>query len=192
MQIIRGVEEGADQYVSASLHFSIKPPSECPHCGAVASLKPLGYYNRNVTSPKSGVLRISVRRFRCCKCGRTVSILPGFAQPYRLVLNATINEYFGGTLHAPALTWLSLLKQYWKRFSEWLPDIERTLRVLANRSPPHSDATGWWQVLSETMVSVDKVTSRLVGEYRVTLFGRYRCHSPWVNGVQVHSGAPHN
>jgi transposase len=182
MQIIRALPVSADDYVATSVHKRIEPPGNCPHCGATNALKALGYYSRNVTSPKRGVLRIFVRRFRCCECGKTVSVLPSFVQPYRLVLNLTIDEYFGGTLNANALSWLPLLKQYWNRFSNWHPRIDRIIRSVVSRSPPHSDASGWWKVMVATLGDLEKITTVLVDRFGVTLFGRYRCHSPFANG----------
>jgi hypothetical protein len=178
MQIIRAVPMSVDDYVATSVHKRVEPPCKCPHCDATNALKALGYYSRNVTGPKSGVLRIFVRRFRCSECGKTVSVLPSFVQPYRLVLNVTINEFFGGTLSANALSWLPLLKQYWNRFSDWLPRIDRIIRSVVSRSPPHSDATGWWQVMAATFGDLERITATLVGQFGITLFGRYRCHSP--------------
>jgi hypothetical protein len=182
MQIIRAVPVSVDHYVGTRFHQGVEPPCKCPHCGAGDALKALGYYSRNVTNLKSGVLRILVRRFRCCRCGRTVSVLPSFAQPYRLVLNATISEFFGGTLGAKALSWLPLLKQYWYRFSGWLPQIDRVIRCVVARSPPCADAAGWWEAITTTLGDLEKITSMLVGQFGVTLFGRYRCHSPCSNG----------
>ena len=182
MQIIRATPMSVDQYVATSFHQIVEPPCECPHCGAAVALKALGYYSRNVTNPKSRVLRILVRRFRCCRCGKTVSVLPSFVQPYRLVLNITINDFFGGTLSTNALSWLPLLKQYWNRFSNWLPRIDRVIRSVVSRSPPHLDAAGWWQLMAATFGDIEKITVALVGRFGVTLFGRYRCHSPCSNG----------
>jgi hypothetical protein len=184
MQIIRAATVSADHYVSTSFHRSVEPPVQCPHCGVGNALLAHGYYSRNVTSPKSGVLRISVRRFRCCECGKTVSVLPSFVQPYRLVLNVTINEFFGGTLSANALSWLPLLKQYWNRFANWLPKIDRIIRSAVSRSPPQPDAAGWWQVMTAIFGDLEKITAELVSQFGVTLFGRYRCHSPYSNGRQ--------
>ena len=178
MQIIRAVQVSADHYASTSFHQGIEPPVECPHCDAIDTLKALGYYSRNVTSTKHGVLRIFVRRFRCRLCGKTVSILPSFAQPYRLVLNATTNEFFGGTLGTNALSWLPLLQQYWNRFTKRIPEIDRVIRSVVERSPPHPDAAGWWQVIVAAFGNLEKITATLVSRFGVTLFGRYRCHSP--------------
>jgi hypothetical protein len=182
MQLIRVLTVSADHYVSTSLHQSVEPPVECPCCGTRDALSAHGYYSRNVTSSKSGVLRISVRRFRCCCCERTISILPSFVQPYRLVLNATTSEFFGGTLSANALSWLPLLKQYWNRFIVWLPKIERIIRSLVSRSPPLPDATGCWEALAATFGDLERITATLVSQFGVTLFGRYRCHSRCSNG----------
>jgi hypothetical protein len=182
MQIIRPLPVSADHYVVTSFHQGVEPPCKCPHCDATDALKALGYYSRNVTSPKRGVLRILVRRFRCCECGKTVSVLPSFVQPYRLVLNVTISEFFGGALNTNALSWLPLLKQYWNRFSDWRPRIDRIIRSLVSRSPPHSDAAGWWKVIAATLGDLETITTVLVGRFGVTLFGRYRCHSPFSSG----------
>jgi len=179
MQIIRAVQVSADHYASTSFHQSIERPVECPHCDAGDALKALGYYSRNVTGTKRGVLRIFVRRFRCCICGRTVSILPSFAQPYRLVLNATISEFFGGAPGTGSLSWLPLLKQYWNRFANWLPEIDRVIRAVVERSPPRPDADGWWEVIVAVFGGIEEITATLVSRFGVTLFGRYRCHSPY-------------
>jgi hypothetical protein len=178
MQIIRAMPMSADHYVGTSFHLGVEPPCNCPHCGASDALKALGYYSRNITSLKSCVLRILIRRFRCRSCGRTVSILPSFAQPYRLVLNATTSEFFGGTISANALSWLPLLKQYWNRFSNRLPQIDHIIRSVVARSPPHPDAAGWWHVMAATFGDLERMTAALVDRFGVTLFGRYRCHSP--------------
>jgi hypothetical protein len=182
MQLIRALAVSVDHYATTSFHEGVEPPCKCPHCNATNALKALGYYSRNVTSPKSGVLRIFVRRFRCRECSKTVSVLPSFVQPYRLVLNLTINEFFGGTLSANALSWLPLLKQYWNRFSDWLPRIDGIIKSVVSRSPPRSDAAGWWKVMAATFGDIEKITTELVGRFGVTLFGRYRCHSPFSIG----------
>jgi hypothetical protein len=93
-------------------------------------------------------------------------------------LNTTISEFFGGTLGTGSLSWLSLLKQYWNRFANWLPEIDRIIRSVVERSPPRPDATGWWEVIVGVFGGIEKITITLVSHYGVTLFGRYRCHSP--------------
>lgn len=162
MQIIRPVAVSPEQYANEDLQQTIKPPTRCPHCGAQEALMALGYYSRHLTSVERSVLRIFVRRFRCCICQKTVSILPSFAQPYRLVLNVTINEFFNGTVSAHGLKWLSLLKQYWNRFKKWLPAVESTIASLVERSPPSSDPIGWWQIIVQEFGNLESITTTLV------------------------------
>src|SRR4051812_20436348 len=119
MQIIRPLMVTVADYAKLSIQRTIKPPCECPRCGAEEALQSLGYYSRNVTNAHRGVLRIFVRRFRCRNCHSTASVLPSFAQPYRLVLNQTIGDFFNGSLPSTSLSWLPLLKQYWTRFTKW-------------------------------------------------------------------------
>ena len=178
MQIICTVSLSPDCYAKENFQRSIRRPISCPRCGTRNAFAALGYYSRNVTSAGRGVLQIFVRRFRCRCCGRTVSILPSFAQPYRLVLNATTNEFFGGTLGTNALSWLPLLQQYWNRFTKWIPEIDRVIKSMVERSPPHPDVAGWWQVIVAAFGNLEKITATLVSRFGVTLFGRYRCHSP--------------
>jgi hypothetical protein len=94
-------------------------------------------------------------------------------------LNATTNEFFGGTLGTNALSWLPLLQQYWNRFAKWIPEIDRVIKSVVERSPPHPDAAGWWQVIVAAFGNLEKITATLVSRFGVTLFGRYRCHSPF-------------
>jgi hypothetical protein len=63
-------------------------------------------------------------------------------------LNATISEFFTGTIGASSLSWLPLLKQYWNKFVNWLPKIDDVILSVTERSPPRPDAMGWWAVIS--------------------------------------------
>ena len=94
MQLIVELPVDAEEYISQKFQHSITAPAACPHCRACASLQALGYYLRSITGKKAVALTISVRRFRCKVCKKTVSILPAFAQPYRLVRNHAIHRYF--------------------------------------------------------------------------------------------------
>jgi hypothetical protein len=98
MQIIRAMPVSVGEYANLNLQRTIKPPRQCPRCAGERAFQSLGYYSRNATNTQHGILRTFVRRFRCCRCYSTVSVLPSFAQPYRLVLNQTIGELFNGTL----------------------------------------------------------------------------------------------
>ena len=57
-------------------------PKKCPHkdCGINLEMKKHGFYSRFLTTLKfHGMVRI--RRYKCPKCGRTVSMLPSFCIP---------------------------------------------------------------------------------------------------------------
>ena len=81
MQIIHVLEIDPEQYAAESFHKRMLPPGKCPHCRRVKTLWSLGYYSRNLSRLGFGALLIFVRRFRCWCCGKTVSLLPSFAQP---------------------------------------------------------------------------------------------------------------
>jgi hypothetical protein len=178
MQLIRVIRMEAEAYKNGNFQHQITPPVRCPHCAAEKSCAALGYYGRNVTHGLRKILRIFIRRFRCRSCKKTVSILPSFAQPYRLVENETIDQFFSGGPWDRVVPWQGLLNKYWNRFTNWIPEIEKILGPVAERSPPQGAAMEWWQVLAERFGDVNETTRHLVSVHRITLFGKYSCHQP--------------
>ena len=156
----------------------IRPPIRCPHCRRTKTLWALGYYVRNLSRLGPGALHLSVRRFRCHVCGKTVSLLPSFAQPYRFVQNSTI-EYFarGVPFSDEVARHLVLLSQYWRRFSRELSGLERTLGHALGRAPPRDPKEAWDFLLSH-YYDLNTATQTLTSLFQITLFGRYRCHRP--------------
>ncbi len=56
-------------------------PDHCPQCAAQHPLRAHGFYTRTLVDIAfDGTIR--VRRYLCCCCKRTVSLLPEFALPY--------------------------------------------------------------------------------------------------------------
>jgi len=78
-----------EEYIEQKAERRVRPPERCPQCKKLHTLDDLGYYDRGCTDSKGKIREISVRRFVCRNCGLTVSCLPDFAQPYRLVNNAS-------------------------------------------------------------------------------------------------------
>jgi glutaredoxin len=178
MQLIHPLTIDAEEYVADECHAHMPAPGHCPHCHLLKALLALGYYRRFLTGGDGRLLRIYVRRFRCRYCHKTVSLLPLFAQPYRLIQNATIERYFQGRhVSIDVIRHQQLLALYWRRFSAWLPELNRAIGNELGRAPPlePGDASS---LLLARFGDWASATERLVMDFRVTPFGRYRCHSP--------------
>lgn len=177
MQILREICRNPGTYDACSAHRAVSAPKVCPNCNRAAALAALGYYSRNVTVA-GRVARILVRRFRCFACGKTVSVLPCFAQPYRLVQNETIDRFFRGETTASDLPWVPLLQSYRNSFIRWLPELIVLCGSLCARPPPRTAASAWWGTFAQRFGTLEISTPALIESFGVTLFGRYRCHSP--------------
>ncbi len=178
MQLIWRCNFTAEEYVEEQAQQRALRPIICPHCRRPACLRALGYYRRGISSNTSGrVLIMEVRRFRCRLFGKTVSLLPSFAHPYRLVGSAFIDRYFSGQRNGIEMLWWSpLLQRYWRRFEFWLPSLLDAAGDSLGLSPPiyhHAEA---WKIMRRKLGPTPRMTYRLVGKFRVTIFGRYRCH----------------
>lgn len=178
MQLIHAIDIDPERYVLEEHEKNVRPPIQCPHCRKFKTLWALGYYIRNLSRLGSGALHLSIRRFRCCVCRKTVSILPAFAQPYRFVQNQTIELYARGGPYVDEVTrHIDVLSQYWRRFSKKLAELEQTLGDALGRAPPH-DPKEAWEFLISYFHDLNGTTQNLTASFQITLFGRYRCHSP--------------
>lgn len=180
MQVVCKVELDADEYVTTEAHLSVRRPAVCPVCKQKDTLVVLGHYERSCTVKGTGrIAEIKVRRFVCKACRRTVSMLPSFAQPYRLVCSVTIERYFNGEMvRADTSTLRRLLRRYWNRFTQWLPDLMETIGRVLGLPPPGTQPQGSWHAILAAYQHLDRATRSLVGKYRVTIFGKYLCHEP--------------
>lgn len=167
-----------EDYVARAAHQSVPAPESCGHCGALRRVESLGYYSRGLSSVFTAlVLLIFIRRFRCRECGGTVSFLPNFAQPYRLVRNETVQQFFDGNDTDPGvLRWAHVLRRYAKRFNGWFPRLIAITGQCAGRPPPLDRMSEAWNIFSFEWGDISRATHHLVGTYRVTAFGAYRCH----------------
>jgi hypothetical protein len=67
-------------------------PHSCPQCRAKKALTAHGFYCRTIVDRYfDGVIR--VRRYLCCFCRRTVSLLPEFVLPYMRFTVVTIGLF---------------------------------------------------------------------------------------------------
>lgn len=190
MQIIREIEESPEVYTARLWHPNLKAPEECPHCATCKSLRSLGYYERFVSGTGSIVHRIRIRRFRCFQCGKTVSLLPMFAQPYRLVSNETIEMAIARQdRFQSAGCWGGLIRGYWRRFIAWIPELSRFGASLFGSVSFFDNPKASWERMIRWGGSLGGATLLLTREIQLTPFARYRCHAPnpLVRPRQVHT-----
>lgn len=181
MQIIHACSFSPEEYASSELHRQVRAPQCCPWCGKAGVLEALGYYRRYVSASAGKVLQIGVRRFLCRWCRITVSLLPGFAHPYRLVQSKGIEQFFNGEREGPLVAaWRDLLLTYWKRFCgfcEQLPGgLRATLGAVLARGPPGPEPEKLWRRLLLYHQSAAATIHWLVDLFGITLLGRYHCH----------------
>jgi hypothetical protein len=178
MQTIYPVALTPEQYVEQNYQKRVRCPENCPNCGLANSLEVHGYYHRYLTqSAVVAVLMIWVRRFICTVCEVTVSCLPDFAQPYRVVNTATVQAGFDGQETNPDVwRWQGLIDAYWKRFTEHLPLLTRTVGNVFGRCPLRPSAHVFWLQLKKACGGLATATRQLVDSLRTCLFGTYRCH----------------
>lgn len=178
MQMIFEYPGTPEEYVAGAVHKNVLPPSVCPACKRENSFEPLGYYSRGLTAKCSaGVLSIVVRRFRCVGCGASISFLPNFAQPYRLVRNETVQKYFDGQTKAVEVArWDCLLRRYWRRFCFWFPSLLLQTGQRSLRAPPPSSSEQFWSHFKAIWGALVSATGNLIREFQVAPFGSYKCH----------------
>jgi len=178
MQLIQAIEIDPEKYVAEEHERTLRPPDQCPHCGGIKTLWALGYYVRHLSRMGPGALSLSIRRFRCCGCKKTVSILPAFAQPYRFVQNRTIELFARGAPYCDeVIRHIDVLSHYWKRFCNKRAELERTLIDALGRAPPNDPKKAWASLVNHFQ-GLDGTTRNLTSHFQITLFGRYRCHRP--------------
>ena len=114
----------------------------------------------------------------------TVSCLPRFAQPYRVVCNATIEAFFeGATARSDVRSWGELLGRYQRTYRQWFGTLRMECGAFFGRSPPEENRSSFWERIMGTCGGLAAATGKLVAELRITFFGRYRCHQRRVSRI---------
>ncbi len=137
-----------------------------------------GVYERYVSNGSTALL-ITVLRYRCGQTGATVSLLPDFAQPYRLLASELIEDYFFERANRFADAWLELLKSYRKGFEAWYKKLSAIVGFSLGRAPPglDSDAAEYFKwLVGACGHCLERVTRTLTKRLKVSTFGRYQCH----------------
>jgi len=169
----------AEDYIAQEGHRRVRPPERCPRCGKLHTLDHLGYYQRGCTDSEGKVRDLTVSRFECEHCGLTVSCLPDFAQPYRLINNPTIQKFFNGDRESRDVKRNGdNLRRYWQRFVAMAGRLGQRIGCSLGRGPPKEPAAGLWQRILAKYRTLANATRHLVSEFKTTCFGKYDCHSP--------------
>ncbi len=134
-----------EQYAQQQYDKQVRPPELCPNCDQPHGLEALGYYSRFITQAIATVLEIWIRRFLCRHCRISVSCLPQFAQPYRLVNTQTVEAGFPGQNTRPAVQrWACLIAAYWRRFEQHLPGLLERVGSAFGALPLQATARDFW------------------------------------------------
>ena len=189
MQVIFAFFGGPEEYARDGAHRKVPRPEDCPICGKLGVMRAHGYYSRSVSAPgRLRLLLIWIRRFLCLACRRTTSMLPDFAQPYRLVATDTVDRYFSGARDgADVNAWLEHLTRYQKRFDDRLLETKTALATAYDFGELPVEAMGLWIVVCRNFEGARRFTARFAGELGMTVFGIYDCHRP-VGKSQKHIG----
>jgi transposase-like protein len=156
----------------------MRAPESCPHCQQPKAFLALGYYSRYLAGRGATCLHLQIRRFRCRCCRRTVSLLPQFAQPYRLIRNRILALFVAGTHSRQTSRWEEILRRYWRRFCRWCEKLRAILIANWGRPPPPIEPIELWRWLENFFGGLESASSRLIGDLQITFFGQYRCHQP--------------
>lgn len=177
MQRITPTSLTPEQYAQEQYHRQVQAPESCPNCQQLHCLEALGYYSRYVTEAVTAVLEIWIRRFLCRRCRISVSCLPQFAQPYRLVNSATVQAGFQAQSTGSAVRrWATLIAAYWRCFERHLPKLLQRVGQSYGGVPLQATAWDWWRCLLQSCQSLATATVDLVHRFGTCLFGTYRCH----------------
>lgn len=168
-----------EEYIAQEVHLKVRSPERCPRCGKLHRLTHLGYYPRGCTDSEGKVREMSVARFECSACGVTVSLLPDFAQPFRMVNSKTTEKFFNGDREsADVQRNMDNLRRYWRRFVNMAGLMRQIVGSSLGRASPKEPAAGLWQRILAKYRTLANATHRLVSDFRTTCFGKYHCHQP--------------
>lgn len=176
MQTIYPTSLTPEQYAEQEHHRQVPPPECCPNCLRTQVLEALTYYDRYISTATDLVLLIWVRRFQCRHCQITVSCLPEFAQPYRVVNTPTVADGFNGKATDQVNRWDCLIARYWKCFKSHLPTLLRQVGNAFGPVPLQPRAEDFWWRLFARCGDLGAATRQLIGRFQTCLFGTYRCH----------------
>jgi transposase-like protein len=139
MIIIYDFNQTLESYVEQGIHNCFPEMEECPQCRAKTRLKRHGFYHRHAVE-EGATYRISICRFKCPSCGKTLSLLPDFLLPYfQHTLHTVISRIEEKLINKKNQGVRQLIQFYYKRFINQITNIEMFFRDRGWRgeSPPY-------------------------------------------------------
>jgi transposase-like protein len=180
MQILHPFRGSIQQYSEELSGLEQYRPLRCPQCQARHPLRAHGFYSRTLVDLEfDGTIR--VRRFLCCSCHRTVSLLPEFALPYLRFSVSLICQFLcarlldGRTLPAAAAAFVQAAMpyqrgQFWiRRFQSQAASLCAALAALAPAIQAASFVSRALQMLQA--IGIIAAHRFLLAELRVHLLG---------------------
>lgn len=123
------------------------------------------------------LLLIWIARFLCPACGRTTSVLPSFAQPYRKMATDTIEAFLQGRLGEAGIAQnLDLLQANRRQWERRAPEIEAITGAFFG---PAGDEAASRRLLDAMLLrwkNLRRAGVELLELFGEALLGRYRIH----------------
>jgi hypothetical protein len=167
-----------EEYVATEAYRQIIPEPICHRCLRRAKLHRHGRYKRWVITRLAKLLLLWIARFLCPLCGGTISYLPDFAFSYRPLQPQTLEAFLEGQADRPDVrSYTERLRHYKLRAEAFSVELKRTVGAALGRPPPRPPH-GLWPWIKKAGDGLRPLTRRLVSDFRITLFNRYRCHQP--------------
>jgi hypothetical protein len=178
-------------------------PDHCPQCEAKRPLTGHGFYRRTlVDAAFDGVIR--VRRYLCCCCKRTVSLLPDFVLPWLRFSISVIALFLaarllnGLTLVAAARVAAQTVMpyqrgQFWiRRFQKQAPVLSLALVPLEVPGHPRAPAADFVSRALQMLESIGWIAAHrfLFSQLRVHLLGWSACLAPAGRRIMLAAARP--
>jgi len=203
MQILHPFAGSIQRYFDEIADPDRYRPDHCPQCGAKHPLTGHGFYRRAlVDAAFDGVIR--VRRYLCCFCKRTVSLLPDFVFPWLRFSTSVIALFLaarllnGFTLVAAAQaaeqTRMPYQRgQFWiRRFQKQAPALSLALVPLAAPGHPRDPAADFVSRALRMLESIGWIAAHrfLFSQLRVHLLGWSACLAPAGRRITLAAACP--
>jgi hypothetical protein len=191
MQILHPFVGSIQRYFDEIVDPDRYRPDHCPQCEAKHPLTGHGFYRRTlVDAAFDGVIR--VRRYLCCSCKRTVSLLPEFVLPWLRFSISVIALFLAARLlngftlvaaaQAAAQTVMPYQRgQFWiHRFQKQAPALSLALVPLEVPGHPRDPAADFVSRTLRMLDSIGWIAAHrfLFSQLRVHLLGWPACLIP--------------